>query len=67
MSTKDNAFNEQNCENDDFTEFSDYDALYNNQDESADVYGKNMKSVKQHLVRKSRIAENDKKTKLREK
>lgn len=67
MNSNDGTFNKYVSENDDFTEFSEYDALYNNPNESGEVYKPAAKNVRYGADGKSHIKETDKKAKTREK
>ena len=60
-------FESKSSENDDFTEFSDDDALYNNQDESEEGYKRKMKNAKMCFVKKSDGTNNRKRSKSHEK
>jgi|GEM_PF-5014715 len=60
-------FESKSSENDDFTEFSDDDALYNNQDENEEGYKRKMKNAKMCFVNKSDGTNNRKRSKSHEK
>ena len=66
MNINDDIFKSKNSENDDFTEFADDDALYNNQDEHADGYKPNIKNANKGLRKKFADTKNHKSLKSHE-